>query len=320
MVNNAEKAAVLEEVIDHVNALPYDVRAEVVVGELLDNHVREEEVVVQMKNVFTRSFTTDITHVKLDDSQPYQPFISFSLSRDGIYDRLPQGIFHEFKQEPSSRQSGVTEMVTRYKKQQQQQQQARRFFQPLENEFFLQRVYLEQREKHLLFDVFGKDADQLFHAFWELPAGLPATAANRLVKLLPYMHHVAGNMSLVKLCLEQVLEEPVDITWNREPQLVTTGNTVPLGECLLGVDAMVGTQCYIDMPVLNISIGPVKQQRIYDYLPWQPFGKLLEVCYGYLLPADVEINTLLLPAAGDKAVVMSDKQPDQGIMGYNFFL
>ena len=320
MVNNAEKAAVLEEVIDHVNALPYDVRAEVVVGELLDNHVREEEVMVQMLNVFTRSFTTDITHVKLDDSQPYQPFINLLLSRDGIYDRLPQGMFHEFKQEPSSRQSGVAAMVARYKKQQQQQQQARKFFQPLENEFFLQRVYLEQREKHLLFDVFGKDADQLFHQFWELPPGLPAAAANRLVKLLPYMHRIAGNMLLVKLCLEQVLEETVNISWNRNPQMVRTDNSVPLGECLLGIDTMAGEVCYTDMPLVNVTIGPVKRQRIYDYLPWQPYGKLLETCYGYLFPADVEITTLLEPPAGDKQVVVADKQPEQGIMGYNFFL
>lgn len=320
MVNNAQKAAVLEEVIDHVNALPYDIRAEVVVGELLDNHVREEEIVVQLQNVFTRSFATDITGVKLDDSQPYQPFISFSLSRDGIYDRLPQGMFHEFKQEPSSRVNAVAEMVVRYKKQQQQQQQARRFFQPLENEFFLQRVYLEQREKHLLFDVFGKDTDQLFHEFWELPPGLPDAAVNRLVKLLPYVHRIAGNMTLVKLCLEQVLEETVTITWQRRPQTVSTGNSIPLGECMLGVDAMVGTTCYTDMPVVTVSIGPVKRQRIYDYLPWQPYGKLLETCYGYLFPADVEINTLLEPSSGEKKVTLYDKQPEQGIMGYNFFL
>ncbi|MEC5142805.1 hypothetical protein [Chitinophaga sp. 212800010-3] len=320
MVNNAQKAAVLEEVIDHVSALPYDVRAEVVVGELLDNHVREDEVVVQLQNVFTRSFATDITQVKLDDSQPYQPFINLSLSRDGIYDRLPQGMFHEFKQTTSSRVNGVTEMVARYKRQQQEQQRARKFFQPLENEFFLQRVFLEQREKHLLFDVFGKDADQLFHQFWELPDGLPAAGANRLVKLLPYVHRIAGNMSLVKLCLEEVLEESVEISWQREPRLVETGSFVPMGECRLGVDAMVGSAAYTDMPIVNVSIGPVKHQRIYDYLPWRPYGKLLETCYGFFFPADIELNTLLVPPPGEKKVVMDDKQPDQGLMGYNFFL
>ncbi|WP_143310213.1 type VI secretion system baseplate subunit TssG [Chitinophaga vietnamensis] len=319
MVNNAQKAAVLEEVIDHVQALPYDVRAEVVVGELLDNHVRKEEIVVQLENVFTRSFNKDITDVKLDDSQPYQPFIALSLSRDGIYDRLPEGIFHDFSQQPE-RAKGVSAMVARYKRQQKEQQQARRFFQPLENEFFLQRVFLEQREKHLLFDVFGKDADHLFHEFWELPAGLPSMAANRLVKLLPYMHRIAGNMPLVKLCLELVLEEAVDIAWNHDPQPVKAGSSVPLGECRLGVDTMAGDIFYTDMPRVTVTLGPLQQHRVYDYLPWQAYGRLLQTCYDYFFPADVEVITELQPNPKERSASVSDRKPEEGIMGYNFFL
>ncbi|HVI48592.1 MAG TPA: hypothetical protein VM802_27230, partial [Chitinophaga sp.] len=258
--------------------------------------------------------------VKLDDSQPYQPFINLSLSRDGIYDRLPEGIFHEFSQQQKGRQTGTVEMVARYKRQQQEQQQARRFFQPLENEFFLQRVFLERREKHLLFDVFGKDADQLFHEFWELPEGLPRAAANRLVKLLPYMHRIAGNIPMVKLCLQLVLEQDIDIVWDRQPKAMVAGSSVPLGECTLGMDTMAGEIFYTDMPRIVVTVGPLQRQRIYDYLPWQPYGKLLETCYGYLFPFDADVSTVLEPHADEKKVIMSDRQPAQGIMGYNFFL
>ncbi|RBL92115.1 hypothetical protein [Chitinophaga flava] len=318
MVNNAQKAAVLEDVITHVTNFPYDVRAEVVVGELLDNQVRREEVVVHLQNVFTRSFNKDILHVKLDDSQPYQPYILLSLSRDGLYDRLPEGLFHEFSEQHKIR--GTTDMVVRYKRQQQQEQQARRFFQPLENEFFLQRVFLEQREKHLLFDVFGKDADQLFSQFWDIPEGLPGAAANRLVKLLPYMHRIAGNYRMIKLCLQLILEQVVDIREDHTPQAVRTEESVPLGEWCLGVDSMAGNVFYTDMPRVTVTIGPLQRQRIYDYLPWQPYGRLLETCYGYLFAADVDIETLLVPEAGEKEVVLSDQHVEEGIMGYNFFL
>src|SRR5690606_20293892 len=155
MANYAQKAAVLENVIDHIRSLQEDVRAEVVVGELLDNQVQQDAVTVQMENVFSRAFARDILHVQLDDSQPYHPFITLQLSRDGLYDRLPEGLFHEFS--PQQR-GAVREMVASYKKQQQEETEARKFFRPLEHEFFLQRVFLERREKHLLFDAFGKDA------------------------------------------------------------------------------------------------------------------------------------------------------------------
>lgn len=318
MVNNAQKAAVLEEVIDHISQLHYDVRAEVVVGELLDNNIREEEVAVQMQNVFTRAFNKDILDARLDDSQPYHPFITLTLSRDGLYDRLPEGLFHEFT--PQKQQGEVSEMVANYKKQQKEQQQARKFFRPIEHEFFLQRVFLEQREKHLLFDAFGKDADELFLSFWGIPKGLPAVAVNRLIKLLPYIHRIAGNLPLVQLYLEAILDEKVRITAENGLSAVPATNQAGLGECRLGVDTMTGSMFYTDMPRTKVTIGPLQQRRIYDFLPWQSYGRLLDVCLGFLLPADVEVETVLEPHPEERKVVVADNQHKEGIMGYNFYL
>lgn len=318
MVNNARKAAVLEEVIDHIRRLHYDVRAEVVVGELLDNHVNEEDVAVQMQNVFTRAFNKDILDAQLDDSQPYHPFITLTLSRDGLYDRLPEGLFHEFT--PQKKQRGVAEMVASYKKQQKEQQEARKFFRPLEHEFFLQRVFLEQREKHLLFDAFGKDADELFLSFWGIPQGLPSQAVNRLIKLLPYIHRIAGNLPLVQLYLSAILDEPVTLKAENGPAAVSAGNQAGLGDVRLGIDAMTGNMFYADMPRVHMTIGPLQHLRTYDFLPWQPYGRLLEVCNGFLLPADVEIDTLIEPHPDEKKVVVADNQQKEGIMGYNFYL
>ncbi|PSL30784.1 type VI secretion system baseplate subunit TssG [Chitinophaga ginsengisoli] len=317
MVNNAQKAAVLEEVIDHIHRLHYDVRAEVVVGELLDNDVREADVAVQMKNVFTRAFNKDILDAQLDDSQPYHPFVTLTLSRDGLYDRLPEGLFHTFS---SQKKQEVSEMVANYKKHQQEEQEARKFFRPLEHEFFLQRVFLEQREKHLLFDAFGKDADALFLSFWGIPQGLPKGPVNKLIRLLPYIHRIAGNLQLVQLYLEAILDEPVEISRENGPVAVSTGNQTGLGDCRLGVDTMTGNLFYTDMPRVLVKVGPLQQHRVYDFLSWQPYGKLLETCLGFLMPADVEVETLLEPHPDEKQVVVADSRYKEGIMGYNFFL
>ncbi|KAA2243718.1 hypothetical protein F0L74_14665 [Chitinophaga agrisoli] len=317
MANNAQKAAVLEEVIEHIHRLHEDVRAEVVVGELLDNQVQQESVTVQMKNVFTRAFARDILGARLDDSQPYHPFIALQLSRDGLYDRLPEGLFHDFS---SQRRGSVNEMVANYKKQQQQQQHARKFFQPLEHEFFLQRVFLEQREKHLLFDAFGKDADLLFRSFWGISPNLPQAATNRLVRLLPYMHRIAGNIPLVTLCLQVILEENVHIVCEHTSRSVQSSSGIPLGECRLGMDTLAGEDFFTDMPVMKVTIGPLQNQRVYDYLPWQPYGQLLETCYNFLLPADVDVETLLEPNPAEKGAAIADADRKEGIMGYNVFL
>lgn len=317
MVNNAQKAAVLEEVIDHIRRLHYDVRAEVVVGELLDNDVQESEVAIQMQNVFTRAFNKDILDAQLDDSQPYHPFITLTLSRDGLYDRLPEGLFHAFT---AQKQQEVSEMVANYKKHQQEEQEARKFFRPLEHEFFLQRVFLEQREKHLLFDALGKDADELFLSFWGIPEGLPKEPVNKLIRLLPYIHRIAGNLPLVQLYLQAILDEPVAITCENGPVAVSSGIQTGLGECRLGVDTMTGSLFYTDMPRVIVKVGPLQHRRVYDFLSWQPYGKLLATCLGFLLPADVEAETLLEPHPDEKQVIVNDSRQKEGLMGYNFFL
>lgn len=318
MVTNAQQAAILEEVTEHIRRLHFDVRAEVVVGELQDNHLQPQDIVVEMANSFSRSFSRDILHAELDERQVYHPYVVLSLSRDGLYDRLPEGIFHPFT--PQRQQPTVKEMVENYKRQQEQERQARRFFQPIEHEFFQQRVFLEQREKHLLFEAFGKDADQLFLSFWHIDATLPQPAVNKLVRLLPYMYRIAGNIALVRQCLQVMLEEPVDICWDRSPQVVEGDAGVALGDCRLGVDTMVGETFYSDMAKLRVTIGPIQQRRIYDYLPWQSYGRLLSVAYGFLFAADVEVETVLLPHEREKEVVMDDSVRQQGLMGYNFYL
>lgn len=318
MVNNAQKAAVLEEVIDHISKMHHDVRAEVVVGELLDNHIKAEEIAVQNENVFVRAFNKDILDAKLDDSQPYHPFISLTLSRDGLYDRLPEGIFHQFT--PTQDQRSVRDMVQNYKRQQKEQQEARKFFRPIENEFFLQRVFLEQKEKHLLFEAFGKNADELFLNFWGIRPDLPSAALKRLVKLLPYIYRVAGNLPLVQLYLQAILEEPVKLTQTQARMPVQTGDQVSLGESRLGMDMMTGDTFYSDMPVIKITVGPLKNHKVYDFLAWKPYGLLLETCIGFLLPADVDVETDILPGADEKKVAVADKKVKEGLPGYNFYI
>src|SRR5262249_102443 len=95
---------------------------------------------------------------------------------------------------------------------------------------------------------------------------------------------------------------------------------VPLGECRLGLDTLAGEDFYTDMPLMKVTVGPLQQRRVYDYLPWQPYGQLLETCYNFLLPADVEIETILEPHAAEKGAAVAEENYKEGIIGYNVFL
>ncbi len=134
------------------------------------------------------------------------------------------------------------------------------------------------------------------------------------------MHRIAGNIPLVTLCLQVILEEEVHIVCEHTSRRVQSSSGIPLGECRLGMDTLAGEDFFTDMPVMKVTIGPLQHQRVYDYLPWQPYGQLLETCYNFLLPADVEVETLLEPNPAEKGAAIADNDRKEGIMGYNVFL
>ena len=78
-------------------------------------------------------------------------FLKINISRDGIYDSLPEGIFHYPKTERLNQ--SVDDMTKEYRSQQKEEENARQFFLPFENEFFLSGIIREKEEKEFLFKL-----------------------------------------------------------------------------------------------------------------------------------------------------------------------
>ncbi|MCW3463841.1 type VI secretion system baseplate subunit TssG [Chitinophaga nivalis] len=319
MENNTRRAVVLEAIVHCLKNFRYDIRAEVIAGDLLEQLLQETEIMVQPMSVFTRSFSPDVLQARLDHASAHQPFITLLLSRDGMYDRLPEGVFHEFSLRPSAAEN-VRTPIAYYRQQQQEQQQARLFFQPFENEFFLQQVLLEQYEKKVLCSIAGKLVPAWLTAFWELPADLPAGALERLIPLLPYLHGIAGNISQAQSCLQYILREKVQVIHENSLQLVSSDHAAALGKCVLGRDSVVGAAFYTAISRIMVTIGPLSRERLYEYLPDKPYGRLLVICYDYLFSVAAMVDTRLEPLVNEQETRLADKASIPVRIGYTGYL
>ena len=87
-----EKFKKLKEVITNFNA---DIKAEVVVGELHDNHFSQNEILTHHVGSFLRPVRKDIQEVSYPENvlPDEAEEIVLELSRDGLYDALPEGLF-----------------------------------------------------------------------------------------------------------------------------------------------------------------------------------------------------------------------------------
>jgi hypothetical protein len=181
--------------MDHLNyianvirTLQHDVRAEVIVNNLQENKdISEEQYVINKEGQFSRAYRFDVLDSKVVDYNfDSKQMLSLDLSRDSMYDMLPEGITHSSKNDTLEKDVDV--MIREYKNQKKQQRSARKFFQPFENEMFRFGVSTENFENEFLYGLNGSAAPEMFYDFWNIDRNFPPLLVSKFIRLLPFAY------------------------------------------------------------------------------------------------------------------------------------
>ncbi|GAB3796455.1 type VI secretion system baseplate subunit TssG [Spirosoma humi] len=284
---------------ERLNNLPIDLRAEVVLADMLEDGVSPDDVIVNPLGLFKRPFARDIDQVRWVESQSTtQRWLQIDLNRSGLYDLLPEGVFH---QPTSPDASASTETTLREMALQQgRERAARRFFLPIEQEFFRQRIRIEQEQRAFLFDTGTSLPDDILGWFWALPDFLTATQRKRLLYLLPVIHRMAGDLVAMETCFGLLIEERVVLQLDAPGKAFIHRELSALGQWQLGIDSVFDGWLYDGEPVLQITVHIAQADRLTDYLPGGNGQRLIDWLAGYLIPLDVGISLALdTSALGD---------------------
>ncbi len=163
----------LKEIQTAIQQTSADIKAEVVVASLYEKGILAEQILIRNQGVFKRSFRKDIMDCEIKEINSFEEVLEIGVSRDGLYDLLPEGLFHQ--SERGSNQS-VQRMVEEHKRFKSEEMIARKYFQPFENEFFKQKVQVEQNEKNFYYRILS-EKNQLLQQFWKLDSSLPVEAS-----------------------------------------------------------------------------------------------------------------------------------------------
>ncbi|WP_205509738.1 hypothetical protein [Longitalea arenae] len=278
----------IETFLKELSAFLYDIKAEALVNQALQHDVHPEDFVVLPDGKFYREYRSDLYAMNMIDDTRLRQLLQLRLSRSGIYDLVPEGLFHQpFNNARSN--SSATEMAAQSRIDRKKEMAARKFFQPIENSFFQQRVMIERQEEHLLAGMNNGLLNDYFFTFWEFPENLNRSSAMLLVLLLPYAHAIAGDLPLMQQCLEILLQEKVTITPVPPAECIAPGNAFRLGMGELGNDLVCGQRFSEDYPCLQYNIGPLANARPVDYCPGGDNDILLQVFNNYFAPAEADI-------------------------------
>ena len=300
-------------IIQKLNQFPFDIRIEVLMADLLDSGMNDDDIILQPVSVFKRRFGKDLHKAKLLIDKQDNENILFELTRDGIYDLLPEGLFHQ----PRDRKhyKNTSDMVYNVKVQRQEEQAARQLFVPMENELFQLRAYLERAEKRMFYELENNASNDFLIQFWNLSKFKQYPTIAILVRFMPILYRLTASLEYIKLCYEILLKQVVSIeivTPYKHYQTNAT-NCWKLGNEYLSYTTTVGNQIKSDLPEYNITIGPIENEEIDDYLPHGTMYAYLQLLNSYFLPMGYEKNIIIQPKSKNNFVDLENQFLHLGI-------
>jgi hypothetical protein len=295
----------------------WDVKAEPQLLLALEKGMLPDDFLVSCDGLFRREYSRDVISAELKEDAHKHALLELHLSRSGLYDQLPEGLFFQAAQRGSGK--GAADMVSDYKYNKKKEEEIRRFFLPFENDFFLQRIQVEKEEAMLLEGLKSGILNDYFIKFWDLPSSIPKTFVIPFILLLPYAYKIAGNIALTSECLQQLLREEVAIQQKQENITDAYSVETPLlGDAQLGVDMICGAQFWEGTPYLDVQVGPLKRSNIADYLEGGNRYVLLETFNRFFIPAGVD--TIVSVKVQPARINMVLAENDGPVLGYSTIL
>ena len=305
----------ISSLIQSVSEISADIRAEVVVGNLLESgSLSENQYIVHKEGQFARTYRRDIlSSEETDFDFDTVSFLRLNLSRDSIYDTLPQNMVHSIQNDTPGK--GVDTMIKEYRLQQEQQKQARAFFQPFENEMFAFGVETEMFESKFLTKLNDTTTADIFYDFWGMSRDFPPILISKMIKVLPYAHKIVGNIELSVKILSSILKEKVEIQRKGFFKYYDEEQAITLGDCHLGIDFITG-HLYDDYSEnYQLLIGPLQNSHFQEYIHEGKLKQFVELFCEYFFPLEMEIEPQILLQENQELFEFNSSQPS--ILGYN---
>ena len=271
------------------NSLYTDYKTEVIAHHIWSNYKDIDGVFLKRLGGNNRSFYKDLKRIKAEYVDVKSLIVSVESYREGIYDYLPEGLFHP----PSFRSTreNISNVVEQIRQEKRVEQKARSFFQPFELEVYFSQ--LKAIDLAVSFDGLTKEDAFLAMAgeLWPLVKLLDAKNAKVFTSLLPYFHRERGKKDWMEKCLSACLSLPVSIGFvpNIRSAQRELSSSLLLDNWVLGINSVLDGQHFDGEKNWKIDFGPISYDALPLYLEGSALRTLLQAIYDYCLPVTVSV-------------------------------
>lgn len=273
---------------------PFDLRVEVILAELLAYGYEFDDFLVRPVGLFARRYRRDLGSVGEEEFERGGRSVvrtTLEVHREGLYDALPQQVFHQ----PGAPSPSVRAMVEDIQVQRRKEKATRLFFLPFEQEFFRFRVHIEQEERRYFTNLSTRWYNEAMAHFWDIASsGLPPGPLTNLLYLLPLAHGITSDLPRTQHCFESVLGQPVQLRVvpplrHPLPTADGAGGSGKLGSLALGRDLVLGGEYQETLPTLEITLQKLSVVELEAYLADGWPAKALALLCSYFVAFETDV-------------------------------
>jgi hypothetical protein len=278
-----------------------DYSVESIASSLIKKGVLPEHIIFKSKGTSRRSYKKDVSDFYITLNEETNSNLFFLESpREGIYDTLPESIFHSFSGTKSlTNKESIKDEI---KKHREEEKQARLFFLPFEQEFFnIKRTLFTFEDA---FDSLENASSliEIYKSYYPVLADLSVEKGYLFLRLTPLIHDIRDDFTRIEECLSMLLDADVRISISYQKNVITSYTPPELGFATLGTNTIIGNVIEDGEPDLRIELSPVKLEaqanvcasgihsEEHDYLFFQKQIKLTKQLCDFLIGAQYEVS------------------------------
>lgn len=267
--------------------LPLDIRLEVILADLIAENGSMEDMLLVSNSLFKRNYHYDIENTcEVEFGITRKNKLCFTVNREGLYDQLPEDLFHQVSTIKSN--AGKEEAIQEIRAQQEIEKQSRLFFLPFEHEFYRQRVKLEVEERNFLFETNTVLPGGIFDYLWDLPDFLDDLQKSKLGILIPVLNKIAGKTDLIAYIIESITGDEVSIR-KVPPAKFAISDQPQLGDMQLGLTSILGGEVSGLQSGFSLVIFVSAAGSFSDYMPGGKKLAVYEFLCNLLMPLDTDL-------------------------------
>ena len=282
---------------------PFDLKVELLVDSLLQNQIDDFNIVLSPKGLFYRKFSKDKMKITTDAND--SDILNIDISRDGIYDILPESISHNFVGTDTNR-SPLDEFKTRKK----EEKEARHFFNPIENEFFRFRHSIEQNESNFFSSLNANGIVDIIRTILVFSQPIPDTLVVKMFyALLQQKENAKQDITEIVSILETIIEEKVNFTSENIKLERLSDKNEDANDLIMGINTTLESSEEIFLKKYHFTIGPLKKSNdLKDYFKNEVMDSFLNNFFNLFLPFHFQYTYNVTLKKKDQEFSMDEKE------------